>query len=167
MVEDLIERPECTKEHRIEALELLVASFLTIKDYFQLNGMDKTSLSFHFMKRGMVERFQDPTNPLLKQPTKSVEAYQNRKESETPEELARIEGNVDAILMESLIIRERIVGPNNKELIHPLNTVAQYYDFRENFDICIRLQRHATQLAQVCNYSFSLNLLCSLNVFAS
>lgn len=110
------------------------------------------------MKLGMVERFQDPSNPLLKQPTKSVEAYQNRKESPTPEELAWIEGNVDAILMESLIIRERILGPNNKELIHPVNTVARYHDFRENFDICVRLHGHAVQLAQVCNYSVSLNL---------
>ena len=79
VVEDLIKRPECTKEQRIEALELLAASFLTMKDYSQLNEMDKTLLSFHYMKRGMVERFQDPSNPLLKQPMKSVEAYQKRE----------------------------------------------------------------------------------------
>ena len=158
MVEDLFKRPECTKEQGIEALELLAASFLAMKDYVHLNGMDKTSLSFHYMKRGMEESFQDPSNPLLKQPTRSVEAYQNRKESQIPEELARIEGNVDAFLMESLIIRERILGPNNKELICLVNTVARYHDFCENFDSCVRLHRRAVQLAQVFNYSFSSNL---------
>ena len=45
------------------------------------------------MKRGMEERFEDPSNPLLKQPMEPVEAYQNRKESQTLEELAQIKGN--------------------------------------------------------------------------
>ena len=42
-----------------------------------------------------------------------VEAYQNRKESQTLEELALLEGDDHAIGMEGLITRERILGPDN------------------------------------------------------
>ena len=51
----------------------------------------------------MLERFADPTHPLLKRQMEPVEAYQNRKESQTLEELAQVEDDKDAIIMESLV----------------------------------------------------------------
>ena len=36
----------------------------------------------------MIERFADPSHPLLKQEMEPIEAYQNRKESQTLEELS-------------------------------------------------------------------------------
>ena len=52
----------------------------------------------------MIERFADPSQPLLKQQMEPAEAYQNRKECQTLEELAQIEGDENAIIMESLVI---------------------------------------------------------------
>ena len=106
MVEHIINRPECTKEQRIDALELLGATIAN-------NECRDTEKAFSYMKRGMEMRFEDPEHPLLKKKMEPVKAYQNRKESQTLEELALLEGDDHAISMEGLIIRERILGPDN------------------------------------------------------
>ena len=106
IVEYLIKRPECTKEQRIDALELLGATIANDKPR-------DTENAFSYLKRGMEERYEDPVHPLLKKKMEPVEAYQNRKESQTLEELALLEGDDHAIGMEGLIIRERILGPDN------------------------------------------------------
>ena len=106
MVEHIINRPECTKEQRIDALELLGATIAN-------NECRDTEKAFSYMKRGMEMRYEDPAHPLLKKKMEPVEAYQNRKESQTLEELALLEGDDHAIGMEGLIIRERILGPDN------------------------------------------------------
>ena len=106
IVEYFIKRPECTKKQRINALELLGATIA--------NGKPRDiNKSFSYMKRGMEMRYEDPAHPLLKKKMEPVEAYQNRKESQTLEELALLEGDDHAICMEGLIIRERILGPDN------------------------------------------------------
>ena len=123
-------RPECTKEQRIAALEFLGASLAT----------DDTVQAFEYMKRGMEERFEDPSHPLLKQPMEPVEVYQNRKESQTLEELAQIEGDAEAILMESLVFMDRILGGTDSiALLRPIRFVGIHYEKHENFDICIGL----------------------------
>ena len=61
MVEYLVTRPECTKEQRVEALELLGATIAN--DYHVYNDIEK---AFSYMKRGMEERYEDLSCPLLK-----------------------------------------------------------------------------------------------------
>ena len=88
----LIQRPEITKEQKIEALELLGASIITKCD----PGIEK---GFEYIKNGMEERFANrpnPSQPLLKQQMEPVNAYQNRKECQTLDALAQIEGDVGA-----------------------------------------------------------------------
>ena len=85
----LIQRPEITKEQKIEALELLGASITTECD----PGIEK---GFKYIKNGMEERFANPSQPLLKQQMEPVKAYQNRKECQTLDALAQIEGDVGA-----------------------------------------------------------------------
>ena len=106
MVEHIIGRPECTKEQRIDALKLLDATIAN-------DSFGVSEKAFSYMKRGMEERYEDPEHPLLKKKMQPVEAYQNRKESQTPEELALLEGDDHVIGMEGLIIRERILGSDN------------------------------------------------------
>ena len=107
MVEHIIKRPECTKEQRINALELLGA---TIADNDECRDTEK---AFSYMKRGMEMRYEDPEHPLLKKKMEPVEAYQNREESQTLADLALLEGDDHAISLEGLIIKERILGPDN------------------------------------------------------
>ena len=142
MVEELIKHPKCTKEQRIDALEFLGASLVTRK-----RGRE-TGRAFQYIKRGMEERFQDPFHLLLKQLVDPVEAYQGRKESQTLEELAQIEGDVNAIIMESLIIGERILGADHPELLGPILDLADRYNCLGNFDISVGLYRHAMKINQ-------------------
>ena len=117
VVEDIINRPECTKEQRIDALELLGASIANKGD--ESHNIKK---AFSYMKRGMEMRYEDPAHPLLKKTMEPVKAYQNREESQTLEELCLLEGDDHAIGMEGLIIRERILGPD-----HPVTLVKIVY----------------------------------------
>ena len=153
MVDKLIKIPEYTKEQRIDALELLGATLVTNDLY------DFEDIGFFYIMRGMKERFQDPSHPLLKQPMEPIEAYDNRKESQTLEELMGNAGNAVAIIMESLIIRERILGTDNSELLGQIRHVADYFKYRDSYKHkCIGLYRHAMKIAQHCNQSVTSDL---------
>ena len=147
-VEILIKHPEVTKEQRANALELLGASLCLKSRTFAY-----IEEGFSYIKLGMKERFADASHPLLKQQVEPAEAYQNRKESQTLEELAEIEGDKDSIIMESLVIRERIIGANNKELLKPIECVAEHFYSKDpgHFKrLSIPLYRYATKIAQGC-----------------
>ena len=146
VVESLIQQPEMTKEQRIDALELLGAS-LALED-----GVLDVEEGLVFIKRGMIERFADPSNPLLKCQMEPVEAYQNRKESQTLEELVQVEDDEDAVIMESLVVRERILGRNTEDLLEPIRFIASYYE-DDDFPTSARLYRHAMKIAQHCSQS--------------
>ena len=147
-VEILIKHPEVTKEQRANALELLGSSLcLKSRTFAHIEE------GFGYIKLGMKERFADASHPLLKQQVEPAEAYQNRKESQTLEELAEIEGDKDSIIMESLVIRERIFGANNKELLKPIEHVAEHFYSKDpgHFKrLSIPLYRYATKIAQGC-----------------
>ena len=146
-VEILIKHPEVTKEQRANALELLGSSLCLKSETFAIEE------GFSYINLGMKERFADASHPLLKQQVEPAEAYQNRKESQTLEELAEIEGDKDSIIMESLVIRERIFGANNKELLKPIEHVAEHFYSKDpgHFKrLSIPLYRYATKIAQGC-----------------
>ena len=134
IVEHIINRPECTKEQRIDALELLGATIANSNDESR-----DTEKAFSYLKRGMEERFEDPEHPLLKKKMEPVEAYQNRKESQTLEELALLEGDDHAIGMEGLIIRERILGPDNLATLPNIVHRAGVLGESEKYELCIGL----------------------------
>ena len=139
IVEYLINRPECTKEQRIDALELLGA---TIANNDECRDTEK---AFSYMKRGMEMRYEDPAHPLLKKKMEPVEAYQNRKESQTLEELALLEGDAHAIGMEGLIIKERILGPDNPAIVFDIRyRGAVFADFKQ-YELCFGLWKRAME----------------------
>ena len=144
MVECFINRPECSKEQRIDALELLGA---TIANNSKAYDIEK---AFSFMKRGMEERYEDPSCPLLKKKMEPVEAYQNRTESQTLEELSLLEGDDLAIQMEGLMIRERILGTDNTILRIPIRyRGAVLADFK--YELCVGLWTRALEIVMNCN----------------
>ena len=148
LVEILLKQPEITKEQRANALELLGASLCVKSGTFA-----HIKEGFSYIKLGMKERFVDASHPLLKQQVEPAEAYQNRRECQTVEELAEIEGDRDAIIMESLVIRERIIGANSVELLEPIEHVAGHFYSKDpgHFKrLSIPLYRYATKIAQGC-----------------
>ena len=145
IVEYFIKRPECTKEQRIDALELLGATMANKREVYDI---DK---AFSYMKRGMEERYEDPSYQLLKKKLEPVEAYQNRKESQTLEELALLEGDDHAIHMEGLIIRERILGTDNTEVRNPIIYRGAVFADSEQYELCIGLWKRAMEIAVNCD----------------
>ena len=141
MVEYLINRPECTKEQRIDALELLGA---TIANNDECRDTEK---AFSYMKRGMEMRYEDLAHPLLKKKMEPVEAYQNRKESQTLEELALLEGDDHAIGMEGLIIGERILGPDNPANLYNIRYRGAVLADSEEYELCFGLWKRAMEKA--------------------
>ena len=143
MVEHLIKQREIAKEQKIDALELLGASLALVphKDFPFYDVKE----GFEYIKRGMRERFADPSHPLLKQQMEPVETYQNRKESQTLVELAEIKHDRDAIIMESLIIRERILGTNNL-VVFPQMLLAAHYFMGSNLHLSFLLLRNVIKM---------------------
>ena len=140
MVEYLINRPECKKEQRIDALELLGATSANDKP----RDINK---AFSYMKRGMEMRYEDLAHPLLKKKMEPVEAYQNRKESQTLEELALLEGDDHAIGMEGLIIRERILGSDNPAILYEIRFRGDVLADFEEYELCFGLWKRAMEKA--------------------
>ena len=152
MVEWFISRPECSREERIDALELLGA---TIANDSKAYDIEK---AFSFMKRGMEERYEDPSCPLLKKKMEPVEAYQNRTESQTLDELSLLEGDEHAIQIEGLMIRERILGTDNTILLFPIRYLgAEAADFKK-YKVCIGLWTRAMEIALNCNVQITEDL---------
>ena len=152
IVEHFIGRPECTKEQRIDALELLGA---TIANNDECRDTEK---AFSYMKRGMEMRYEDPAHPLLKKKMEPVEAYQNRKESQTLEELALLEGDDHAIGMEGLIIRERILGSDNPAILYEIRFRGAVLADSEQYDLCIGLWQRAMEKAMNCDFPITEDL---------
>ena len=145
MVEYLINRPECTKEQRIDALELLGATIANDPDAYDIDT------AFTYMKRGMEERYADPTCLLRKKQMEPVEAYQNSRESQTLEELSQLEGYNHAIHMEGLIIRERILGTDNTVLPYEIRYRGAQLAGSKNYELCIPLWTRAMEIAMNCD----------------
>ena len=160
MVEWFISRPECSREERIDALELLGA---TIANDSKAYDIEK---AFSFMKQGMKERYEDPSCPLLKKKMEPVEAYQNRTESQTLDELSLLEGDEHAIQIEGLMIRERILGTDNTILLFPIRYLgAEAADFKK-YKVCIALWTRAMEIALNCNVQITEDLERSTDVIA-
>ena len=160
MVEWFINRPECSKEQRIDALELLGATIANDPDAYDIEK------AFSFMKRGMEERYEDPSCPLLKKKMEPVEAYQNRTESQTLEELSLLEGDDHAIQMEGLMIRERILGTDNTILRYPIRYRGAVLADCKKYELCVGLWTRAMEIALNCNVQITKDLESFTDVIA-
>ena len=159
IVEYLIKRPECAKEQRIDALELLGATIAN-------DESRDIKKAFSYMKRGMEMRYEDPAHPLLKKKMEPVEAYQNRKESQTLEELALLEGDDHAIGMEGLIIRERILGSENPAILYEIRFRGSVLADSEEYELCFGLWKRAMEKATNNDVSIIKSLELYTYVFA-
>ncbi|KAL6427863.1 hypothetical protein ACFW04_008359 [Cataglyphis niger] len=104
VVEYLVQREEVTKKEIIDAYELLGASYANDKDNYCLIK------AYKYLYKAMELRYSDTNNIVYKQLGSTVKAYENWRECETLEKLESIKDNPNAIHMESLVIRERILG---------------------------------------------------------
>jgi len=161
MVDFLIERPEIDRVQQIEALELVGASFANDKDNYDVG------MAYRYLERGMRLRW-DPAKgqPVIKESGSPVSAYDNWQETTNLEELERIKQDSNAIHMEGLAIRERILGRDNPEVPHPVIFRGAVFADSARFDRCAQLWLHALSLRQQSRLPVTKDLLRFAQVFS-
>ncbi|XP_072376743.1 protein fem-1 homolog B [Diabrotica undecimpunctata] len=159
VVEFLISREDITVEDRIEALELLGASFANDKENYDITK------AYKYMLLSMKLRYSDPDNPIKKKIIKPIAAYENWIECQTVQDLLAISENHNSLHMEALTIRERILGTQNVEV--PYSVIYRGAVFADNarFDRCIELWLHALRLHKKTDVSITKDLLRFAQVF--
>lgn len=160
VVEFLVSQAGVTLEEKIDALELLGASFANDKENYCLSS------AFKYLYKTMKLRYQDPNNVIRKPDCEPIAAYQNWKETQSLAELEAIRNNPNALHMEGLAIRERILGPNSPEVPHSLIFRGAVFADQIRFNRCIDLWLHALHLVQLNNSSVAKDLLRFAQVFS-
>uniref|UniRef100_A0A6A7G3H6 Protein fem-1 homolog B n=3 Tax=Hirondellea gigas TaxID=1518452 RepID=A0A6A7G3H6_9CRUS len=145
---------------RIDALELLGASYASDKDHYNLEK------AHTYMCRAMDLRHADPSNVIEKQLSAPLAPYGYHRECQTIEELVAINNVPTSLHMEALSIRERILGPNNPEV--PAAVIFRGAVFADNarFDRCLQLWMHAMRLKLDTNMCVVKDLLRFAQVFS-
>ena len=160
VVEYFIDHPKCSRIDRVEALELLGASFANDKDHYNIEK------AFNYMWLAMHERYMDPGNILLKKVHPSVKAYGNRVECQSVSELEQIKEDHETLHMEALIARERILGEHNPEIPQPIIFRGAVYADTLEFNKCIDLWMRALNLRIKCERTITKDLLRFAQVFS-
>ncbi|KAM6973172.1 protein fem-1 homolog B [Aplochiton taeniatus] len=158
VVELLLAHADCDPGSRIEALELLGASFANDRENYDILK------TYHYLYLAMLERHRDRV--LAKELLPPIEAYGGRCECRTPQELEAIRGDRDALHMEGLMVRERILGSDNIDVSHPIIYRGAVYADNMEFEQCIKLWLHALRLRQKGNRNTHKDLLRFAQVFS-
>ena len=149
-----------TKQRQIEAYELMATNFVDEKHDIQQ--------AIQTWRLAMELRFQDPDNIVEKVQAEPNPAYQNNMEAATMPELEEMATNPDAVYMQALIIRERILGPDHKDTVFGLMYRGAVYADTHRYQRCVDLWKYAYQLRHAkdepLNHEclFTLQALCKL-----
>ncbi|KAI8777545.1 protein fem-1 C [Biomphalaria glabrata] len=141
IVEYLISRAECSRLEKIEALELLGATYIDRK-------RDNLA-ALEVWHRALKLRFEDGQKPLPKpKNVKPVEAYEFAVEAHSSSMLDEIVSDPDEMRMQALLVRERILGPAHPDTSYYIRYRGALYADMGNFDRCISLWMYALEMQQ-------------------
>lgn len=141
IVEYLITRQDSERQEKIDALELLGATYVDKKR--DMLG------AISFWRSAMEERYASPHSPVPKPPSGSeVAAYENAKEVVSLEQLDELASDPDNMRMQALLVRERILGPAHPDTSYYIRYRGALYADMGNFDRCIMLWMYALDMQQ-------------------
>lgn len=160
VVELLLAHADCDPRSQIEALELLGASFANDRENYDIQK------AYQYLHMAMMERHRDPDGVIVKELLPPTEAYGGRRECQTLQQLEAIRMNRDALHMEGLMIRERILGSDNIDVSHPIIYRGAVHADNMEFEQCIKLWLHALHLRQKGNRNTHKDLLRFAQVFS-
>ncbi|CAE1151750.1 Protein fem-1 homolog B,Protein fem-1 homolog A,Protein fem-1 homolog CG6966,Protein fem-1 homolog C,Protein fem-1 homolog A-B,Protein fem-1 homolog A-A [Acanthosepion pharaonis] len=141
MVEYLINQPDCVRSEKIDALELLGATYVDKKR--DMMGALK------FWRLGMMERYKNHSVPIPKPINPSpIPAYENTLEVTNEEQLDDLISDPDDMRMQALLVRERILGPAHPDTSYYIRYRGALYADMGNFDRCIDLWMYALDIQQ-------------------
>ena len=164
ILEYLIGELKPTAQRRADAYSLIGANFIDEK-------YDAEQAMAFWIKSASIR-----TEELAGNPTKDVvslcpnPAYNNVVEAQDVDSLASIAGNLDAMYMQSLVVRERILSPDHKDTIFGLMYRGAVYADHHAYQRCIDLWKYAFWLRRTAprssilahEYLFTLQALCKL-----
>ena len=157
VVEWIIAQADCSREQKIDALELLGASHATLIDIEDIeypsegesegenDDVDNASIQhgYQLMLRAMKDRFSPPEN-ILKNVKPSFAVYSNQLESQSIEELEALSNNNESICMEGFIIRDRVLGDlSTTEILQPLLHKAVVLAHKGDLQMAASFYSHA------------------------
>ncbi|KAF6215762.1 hypothetical protein GE061_000095 [Apolygus lucorum] len=148
-----------SKQEIIDAFELLGASFANDQKNYNLD------LCMTYLKMGMVLRYEEPVIP--KPFFAPVPAYGNRRESQCLADLDAIANDEDAIHMEALTVRERLLGPTlSNEVTIPIVFRGVMLAEEGRYDRCIALWLHRLELLLASDTCVSKDILRFSQMFS-
>ncbi|XP_037945333.1 protein fem-1 homolog CG6966 [Teleopsis dalmanni] len=138
IVEHLITLPCVSRKNRIDALELLGATYVDKK-------RDMIS-ALSLWRRAMEDRNQEPLIPkVINEP---IAAYEYVSEVNTVEDLEELVLDPDEMRMQALVIRQRILGPTHPDTSYYIRFRGANYADAGRFDRCIELWTYALTMQQ-------------------
>lgn len=140
IVEHLITLSTVKRDDKIAALELLGATYVDKK-------RDMIS-ALSFWRRAMEDRYN--VEPKIRKPTKiePVPAYDNAIEVNDINALDDLVMDPDAMRMQALVIRERILGPAHPDTSYYIRYRGAVYADAGRYDRCIELWNYALTMQQ-------------------
>ncbi|XP_064549946.1 protein fem-1 homolog CG6966 [Drosophila montana] len=138
IVEHLITLPCVSRVARIDALELLGATYVDKKR--------DMAVALTLWRRALEERAQEPQ--LHKKVQEPVPAYELVTEVTTIEELEELVLDPDEMRMQALVIRQRILGPTHPDTSYYIRFRGAHYADAGRFDRCIELWSYALTMQQ-------------------
>uniref|UniRef100_UPI00358EA6CD protein fem-1 homolog B-like isoform X2 n=1 Tax=Myxine glutinosa TaxID=7769 RepID=UPI00358EA6CD len=153
----LLEYSNCDMEIRTEAFELLGASYANDRDKYN------PEMAYDYLRLAMSQR---QCYSLKKKVLQPIKAYGNRTESCTIAELEMIRHDPDALHVEGLLVRERILGSDNVDVAHPVIYRGAVYADKFQFDACLALWLHALAMRERNRRNIQKDLLRFAQVFS-
>ncbi|XP_060651199.1 LOW QUALITY PROTEIN: protein fem-1 homolog CG6966 [Drosophila nasuta] len=138
IVEHLITLPCVSRVARIDALELLGATYVDKKR--------DMAVALTLWRRALEERAQTPR--IYKKLQEPVPAYELVTEVTTIEELEELVLDPDEMRMQALVIRQRILGPTHPDTSYYIRFRGAHYADAGRFDRCIELWSYALTMQQ-------------------
>ena len=154
VVECLITEPDCDRRDKIDALELLASSYVGIPLY-------EIQKAYKYLMRAMEERYRYKDDVIEKTNQQPVAAYDNWIECETVSQLEAIESDTNAIILECLTIRERLLVHNHPMVSDSIIYNGARFANERKYDRCIKLWKHALELTKNTE-----NITCFPETFA-
>ncbi|XP_035268113.1 protein fem-1 homolog A-like [Anguilla anguilla] len=143
VVEYLVHQPRTSRPDRVDALELLGATFVDKKR--DLLG------AMRCWRRAMELRQPGGRAGALAKPAAAgppVPAYDHAREAATPEELEALIADPDEMRMQALLVRERVLGPAHPDTSYYIRYRGAVYADSGNFERCVALWRYALDMQQ-------------------
>lgn len=138
IVEHLISLPTVKREDRINALELLGATYVDKK-------RDMSS-ALSLWRRAMEDRNLEPKIPKIV--SEPIAAYEYATEVTNIDALDELVMDPDEMRMQALVIRQRILGPTHPDTSYYIRFRGAHYADAGRFDRCIELWTYALTMQQ-------------------